>query len=95
MIVSKSTLIATFAAVVLGAAMITPASAASKWSDISAVTNRNEPTIHPTVGGKESFSPTDLSAVTHKNLPNNPKQISHVSSANYSGSDLTAVTHPN
>ncbi|MGD2141013.1 MAG: hypothetical protein PVH25_11485 [Burkholderiales bacterium] len=93
MILNKSTIAATCAVVVFGALMISPASAASKWSDLSSVTKGADDMIHPTAGGKESFSPTDLSAVTHKDLTGTGKQIGHVSTANYRGTDLTAVTH--
>lgn len=95
MILDKSTLAATLATVALGALMINPASAAYKWSDISSVTNRNEPEVHTVAGGKESFSRTDLTAVTHKKLSGKPKQVGRISMSNYRGSDLTKVTHTN
>ncbi len=95
MILNKRTVATTLAAVVFGALSINPASAANRWSDISSVTNGGNEMIHPTAGGKESFSPTDLTAVTHGNLTGKPMQIGHVSAANYRSTDLTSVTHHN
>ncbi len=93
MICKKNILTATLAVLVLGASTIGSAPAASKWSDLSFVTKGADDMVQPTAGGKETFSPGDLSAVTHKNVTGTAKPIGHVSATNYRGTDLTAVTH--
>jgi hypothetical protein len=93
MILNKSTISAAFAAVVLGALMMNPAAAANKRSSLTAQTYGKVEQVHPTVGGEETFRSTDLSAVTHKNLANDPEQVGRSSPDNYRRSDINWVTH--
>ena len=91
---TKSSIFATFAALLIGGLVINPASAAVKWSDISAVTHSaGTATALPQVGGFDAFSRTDVSAVTHGAVPVEAKQVGRTSARNYSRSDVTAITH--
>ena len=91
MILNKSTMSAAFAAVVLGALMMNPAAAANKNSSLTAQTRGKIQEIHPKVGG-ETFSPFDLSAVTHNKLTGETEQIGRSSRDNYRRSDINWVT---
>ena len=95
MILNRNTVGTAFAIAVFGALMANPAFAASKWSDVTAVTNNGHEMTHPESGGKEVFSPGDLSSVTHRGVGGSAKPVGHISSANYAESDLTSVTHRN
>lgn len=95
MTLSRQTFATALAAALFGALMINPAFAASKWSDVTAVTNHGHEMTHPTSGGKEAFSPGDLSAVTHRGVDGVAKPVGHISAANYGESDITSVTHRN
>jgi len=92
MILNKSTMYAACAAVVLGALMMNPASAANKKSSLTAQTRGEVENVRPTVGG-EDFSPFDLSAVTHKKLADESGTVSRSSRDNYRRSDINWVTH--
>jgi len=90
---TKNTIAATFAALLIGGLMINPASAAVKWSDISAVTHSaNTKSILPHVGGPKLFNRSDVSAVTHRSAPSAVLPVGR-SGKNYSRNDITAVTH--
>jgi len=91
MILKKSTMSAAFAAVILGALMMNPAAAANKKSSLTAQTRGQVEEVRPTVGG-ETFSPFDLSAVTHKNLTGEREQVGRSSPNNYRRSDINWVT---
>jgi len=95
MILNRNIVAAVSAVAVFGALMANPVFAASKWSDVTAVTNNGHEMTHPESGGKEVFSPGDLSSVTHRGLDGTAKPVGHISSANYGESDLTSVTHRN
>ena len=92
---TKDFLVATLAVLVFGMLTLNTASAASKWSDISFVTNVGTGMVHTKAGGPEKFSPTDLSSVTHRGVGGKAKEIGHYVPANYRGSDLTTITHHN
>ena len=95
MTLTRHTFATALAAALFGALMSSPAFAASKWSDLTAVTNNGHEMTHPTNGGKEAFSPGDLSAVTHGGVGGVAKPVGHISASNYGESDLTSVTHRN
>ena len=93
MILNKSTISAALAAVFFGTLMFDPAIAANKKSSLTAQTRGKIEKIHPTTGGPDTFKNTDLSAVTHKNLTGDPKEVGRSSGMNYRRSDLNSVTH--
>ena len=84
---------AMFATLFVAGLMINSASAAVRWSDISSVTHSNAPAVLPKTGGANTFSQTDLSAVTHGSVSNETRQVGRISPKNYSRSDITSVTH--
>ncbi len=86
-------MIAIAAAMLVGGLMINPASAASKWSDISSVTHGSGAMTTPEVGGKDAYSRTDLSAVTHLSASQQATQVGRYSEKNYRASDITSITH--
>jgi hypothetical protein len=90
---TRNTIAATFAAIVIGGLTMSHASAATKWSDISAVTHGGGATAQPKAGSSDAYSRTDLSAVTHGSKSTAAKQIGRFSSDNYSASDITSITH--
>ena len=83
----------TFATLFVTGLMITSASAAVRWSDISSVTHGNAPTVLPLTGGSVGFSQTDLTAVTHGPVTVEARQVGRTSPKNYRRSDITSVTH--
>jgi len=90
---TNSTVAATLTALLIGGLTISPASAATKWSDISAVTHGGGATAQPKAGSSDAYSRTDLSAVTHGSKSTAAEQIGRFSSDNYSASDITSITH--
>lgn len=91
MILNKSTISAAFAAVVLGALTMNPAAAANKKSSLTAQTRGEVQELQTKVGG-ETFSPFDLSAVTHKNLTGETEHVGRSARENYRRSDINWVT---
>jgi len=89
---THNTITATFAALMIGALTMNPASAAANWSDISAVTHGGV-TSGAKIVGTDEFNRTDLSAVTHGSRTTGEKQIGRFSSDNYSPTDITSITH--
>lgn len=85
--------IAIAAAMLVGGMMINPATAATKWSDISSVTHGSEAMAKPVVGGKDGFARTDLSAVTHGSASQEVTQVGRYAEKNYRASDITSITH--
>ena len=90
---TKNTVAAAIAALMFGGVMISPASAASKWSDISSVTHGKEAMVQPNVGGSDAYRGTDLSAVTHGTASMEATQIGRFDAKNYRATDITAITH--
>lgn len=86
-------IVAIAAALMIGGLMTGPASAASKWSDISSVTHGSGGMAKAQVGGMDNYNRTDLSAVTHGSAKNEAKQLGRFESKNYRASDITAITH--
>lgn len=90
---TKSTVTATLALVFIGGLSMGPASAATKWSDLSAVTHGSGATVGTKVVGSDAYSRTDLSAITHGSGTSGKKQVGRYSSDNYSPTDITSITH--
>jgi hypothetical protein len=87
---TKSTLAATFAALLIGGLAISPASAAVKGSDLTAVTHgsaQEQSNPFGPVAGKQ-YSRGDIAAVTHNGSGSNGR----LSGNNYRWSDINAVT---
>jgi hypothetical protein len=92
MTLTKSTLAAALATMFIGGLSVNTATAAPKWSDISAVTHSNV-SAGTKVVGSDAYSRTDLSAVTHGRSSADEKQVGRYSSDNYSPTDITTITH--
>lgn len=91
---TKNTIAASFAALLIGGLLMNPASAAVKWSDISAVTHDSAAaTLNVDAGRADQFSRADLSSVTHKAVAAGTKPITKASGKNFSRNDISAVTH--
>ena len=87
---TKSTLAATFAALLIGGLAISPASAAVKGSDLTSVTHGSvaeQANPFGAVAGKQ-FSRSDIAAVTHKAAGSNGR----LEGNQYRWSDINAVT---
>jgi hypothetical protein len=88
---TKSTLAATFAALLIGGLAISPASAAVKGSDLTAVTHgsaQEQSNPFGPVAGKQ-YSRSDIEAVTHQASGENGRK----SGNGARWSDITSVTH--
>lgn len=98
MTITKNTIAATFAAVLIGSLTINSASAAVPTygrSEISFVTHEGSAASSSTQIGHISgeFNRNDLSAITHKSVPEGVKPMTKVSFNGYSRNDITAITH--
>ncbi len=89
---TKNTL-AIAAALFVGGLMVNPASAATNWSDLSAVTHVGAEMGQTMVGRTNATNLSDLTAVTHGRSMVEAKQIGRFSADNYRASDITAITH--
>jgi hypothetical protein len=90
---TRNTIAATVAALFIGGVTMNTASAAAKWSDLTAVTHGSGATVGTKVVGSDAYSRTDLSAVTHGSDTTGTKQVGRYSSDNYSPTDITTITH--
>ncbi len=90
---TNNTIAALFATLFVAGLMINSASAAARWSDISSVTHSNTPTVLSITGGSDTFSRTDVTAVTHGSVTTEARQVGRTSPKNYSRSDITSITH--
>ena len=90
---TKNTIAATLAALFVGGLTMNAASAATKWSDLTAVTHGGSATAGMKVVGSNAYGRTDLSAVTHGSDSSGQKQVGRYSSDNYSPTDITTITH--
>jgi hypothetical protein len=88
---TKNTLAATFAALLIGGLAISPASAAVKGSDLTAVTHgsaQEKSNPFGPVAGKQ-YSRSDIAAVTHQGSGENGR----ISANQFRWSELGAVTN--
>jgi len=95
---TKTTIAATFAAVLIGGLLINSAQAAAQrhnWGDLSSVTNAGARKADMTQIGHTSkeFSRDDLSAITHRSAPDGLKPMVKATGSMYSHNDITAITH--
>ena len=94
----NNTFAASFVALAIGSLVINPASAAvvrSSFGDLTSVTHRGADTTGMTESGRtiKEFNRNDISAVTHRWIPEGVKPFTKESGKAYRQTDLTTITN--